>query len=92
MQDAITLSHANTFFFITTIAVAVGTILLLVLTFIFVRILKSIKIITARIERLVDKTSGTMEDTAESATLRKSLPFLLSVVSLFTRRKKVAKK
>lgn len=91
MQD-LTLTHANTFFFITTIAVAIGIIILLVLLFIFLRVLKAVKSISARVEKMVDKTSDKIETSEAASVAQKSLPLLLSVVGLFTKKKKVDKK
>lgn len=92
MADTITLAHANTFFFVTTIAVVIGIILLLVLTGIFVRILKSVKVITARVEKVIDKTSDHIENSAGSKVVQNGLPFLISVVNFFNKKKKVTKK
>jgi len=87
MQDT-TLTHANTFFFITTIAVVVGIIILLVLLFIFLRILRAVKSVSGRIEKMVEKTSDKIESEQVSSFAQKSIPLVLSAVSFFTKKSK----
>lgn len=91
MQD-ITLNHANTFFFVTTIAVTIGIVILLVLLFMFLRILNAVRTISSRVEQMVNKTGDNMETGPAAATLKKSLPFILSIVGLFAQKKKGDKK
>jgi hypothetical protein len=89
MQD-FTLQHANTFFFITTIAVSVLIIILVVLLYIAYRVYLFIQRTIVRIDTLLDNAT---EHTETNPIYKKSLPYILPILGyIFGKKRKVAKK
>jgi hypothetical protein len=60
MQD-LTLEHANTFFFFTTVAVTIGIIILLIIMFICFKVLIFLRRLTAQAYTILDKTEGMVD-------------------------------
>jgi hypothetical protein len=89
MQD-FTLQHANTFFFITTIAVAILVVILLVLLYIAYKIFVFIKRTIVRMDTLLDSAT---EHTETNPIYKKSLPYILPILGyMFGKKRKVSKK
>jgi hypothetical protein len=89
MQD-FTLQHANTFFFITTIAVIVLILILLVLLYISYRVYTFVRKTIARIDTALDVAA---EEVETHPVYKKSLPYILPILGyLFGKKQKASKK
>lgn len=89
MQD-FTLQHANTFFFITTIAVIVLILILLVLLYISYRVYTFVQKTIARVNVALDAAA---EEVETHPAYKKSLPYILPILGyLFGKKKKAPKK
>lgn len=89
MQE-FTLQHANTFFFITTIAVSVLIIILLVLLYIAYKVFLFIKRTIVRIDILLDNAT---EHAETNPIYKKSLPYILPILGyIFSKKKRYTKK
>lgn len=92
MQD-MTVEHANTFFFITTMGVIVGIIILLIVLYFCIRAVVALRKINNRVHELIDKTGDAIEKSvSDDGMVKKSLPFALPILGMFFKRKKAAKK
>lgn len=92
MQD-MTVEHANTFFFITTIGVIVGIIILLIVLYFCVRAVLALRKINNRVHELIDKTGDAIEKSvSDEGVVKKSLPLALPILGMFFKRKKATKK
>ncbi|MES2622847.1 MAG: hypothetical protein V4576_00390 [Patescibacteria group bacterium] len=89
MEQATTLAHANTFFFITTIAVVVLIVILLVILYVVYRVSKFIKHAMVRVDSLLDKAGDSVE---ESSTSKKVMPYVLPILGYFFNKKSSHKK
>lgn len=83
MQE-FTLQHANTFFFITTVAVFVLIGILLVFLYIAYKIFLFIKRTIARIDTLLDNAT---EHTETNPVYKKALPYVLPIIGYFFSKK-----
>ena len=89
MQE-FTLQHANTFFFITTIAVGVLIIILLAFLYLVYKVIKFARKSMDRVDNVLDQVS---EHTEVHPIYKKSLPYILPIVGyIFGRKRKVSKK
>ena len=86
------LQHADTFFFITTIAVVVGIVILLVLLYICLRVVKTVRNMASKTNLILDKASDAAEDSLRQETpLKKSLPLLLPLAAMVFGKKEKKK-
>lgn len=92
MQDA-TLQHADTFFMFTTIAVVLGIIILVVILYLCFKALTFFRTVSDRTYQLLDKTTAAVDQgLSDSGPIKKTLPFILPLIGLFTKGKKTPKK
>ncbi len=93
MQD-MTVQHANTFFFFTTIGVVVGIIILFLILYICIRAVIALRKINTRVQEILDKTGTAIEHSLDDkkSALRKGLPFALPLLGLFFKKKRAPKK
>lgn len=88
MQDT-TLEHADTFFFVTTIAVVVGIIILCVILYFCIKAIRIIRNITEKTNSLLDKASQVAEDSMNRETpAKKSLGLVLPLLGMVFGKKK----
>lgn len=89
MQD-FTIQHANTFFFITTIAVVVLILILLVILYVAYRVYTFVRKTIARVDTALDAAA---EEVETHPAYKKSLPYVLPILGyLFGKKKKAQKK
>ena len=89
MQD-FTLQHANTFFFITTIAVVILILILLVMLYIAYRVFSFVRKTIARVDTALDAAA---EEVETHPAYKKSLPYILPILGyVFGKKKKAHKK
>lgn len=85
MQD-FTLQHANTFFFITTIAVGILIVILLAFLYLTYKVIRFARKSMDRVDGVLDQVS---ERTEVHPIYKKSLPYILPIVGyLFGRKAK----
>lgn len=84
-----TIQHADIFFFITTIAVVVGILILLVLLYMCLRFLKTFRSMTDKAKAILEKASIIADDgLREDAPARKGLSFILPLAAMLFKKKK----
>jgi hypothetical protein len=79
-----TLDHANTFFFITTIAVGVLILILCVLLYLSYKLFVFAKKNMLRVDTILDNVT---EESKHNATYKKVLPVVLPILSYFFSKK-----
>ncbi len=83
MQD-LTVQHANTFFFFTTIAVAILIGILLVLLYVAYIVFRFVRRTTAKVDTMLDTAAA---HTEVSPVYKKTLAYTLPVLGYFFKRK-----
>ncbi|MES2986015.1 MAG: hypothetical protein V4686_02725 [Patescibacteria group bacterium] len=84
-MEQTTLEHANTFFYITSIAVFILIIILLVVLYGVYRASKFVKHTMDRVETLIDKAGDSAE---ENGAAKKVIPYVLPILGFFFNKKK----